>query len=87
MRRCAPFSSLHEELIVALDLELNQPSERIVQIRAVPGNVRTGEDPFAVRRQGKSGRTVLVEDRRAIVELPVDPLANRTGPARLCLTK
>jgi hypothetical protein len=32
-----------KELIVALDLELNQPSERIVQIGAVLGNVRTGE--------------------------------------------
>jgi DNA polymerase III alpha subunit (gram-positive type) len=32
-----------KEFIVALDLELNQPSERIVQIGAVLGNVRTGE--------------------------------------------
>jgi DNA polymerase III alpha subunit (gram-positive type) len=32
-----------KELIVALDRELNQPSGRIVQIGAVPGNVRTGE--------------------------------------------
>jgi hypothetical protein len=32
-----------KELIVALDLELNQPSGRIVQIGAVLGNVRTGE--------------------------------------------
>jgi hypothetical protein len=32
-----------KELIVALDLELNQPSQRIVQIGAVLGNVRTGE--------------------------------------------
>ena len=31
-----------KELIVALDLELNQPSRRIVQIGAVLGNVRTG---------------------------------------------
>jgi inhibitor of KinA sporulation pathway (predicted exonuclease) len=32
-----------KELIVALDLELNQPSGRIVQIGAVLGNVRSGE--------------------------------------------
>jgi inhibitor of KinA sporulation pathway (predicted exonuclease) len=32
-----------KELIVALDLELNQPSRRVVQIGAVLGNVRTGE--------------------------------------------
>jgi inhibitor of KinA sporulation pathway (predicted exonuclease) len=32
-----------KEFIVALDLELNQPSGRIVQIGAVLGNVRTGE--------------------------------------------
>lgn len=32
-----------KELIVALDLELNQPSGRVVQIGAVLGNVRTGE--------------------------------------------
>ncbi len=32
-----------KELIVALDLELNQPSRRLVQIGAVLGNVRTGE--------------------------------------------
>src|SRR5258708_2031145 len=31
-----------KELIVALDLELNQPSQRIVQVGAVLGNVRTG---------------------------------------------
>jgi inhibitor of KinA sporulation pathway (predicted exonuclease) len=31
-----------KELIVALDLELNQPSGRVVQIGAVLGNVRTG---------------------------------------------
>ena len=32
-----------KELIVALDLELNQPSRRVVQIGAVLGSVRTGE--------------------------------------------
>lgn len=32
-----------KELIVSLDLELNQPSGRIVQIGAVLGNIRTGE--------------------------------------------
>jgi len=32
-----------KELVVALDLELNQPSGRIVQIGAVLGNLRTGE--------------------------------------------
>jgi len=32
-----------KELIVSLDLEMNQPSQRIVQIGAVVGNVRTGE--------------------------------------------
>jgi inhibitor of KinA sporulation pathway (predicted exonuclease) len=32
-----------KELIVSLDLELNQPSGRIVQIGALVGNVRTGE--------------------------------------------
>jgi hypothetical protein len=32
-----------KELIVALDLEMNQPSGRVVQIGAVLGNVRTGE--------------------------------------------
>jgi DNA polymerase III epsilon subunit-like protein len=32
-----------KELIVALDVELNQPSRRVVQIGAVLGNVRTGE--------------------------------------------
>jgi len=32
-----------KDLVVALDLEMNQPSERIVQIGAVLGNVRTGE--------------------------------------------
>lgn len=32
-----------KEFMVALDLELNQPSGRIVQIGAVLGNVRTGE--------------------------------------------
>jgi DNA polymerase III epsilon subunit-like protein len=31
------------ELMVALDLELNQLSRRVVQIGAVLGNVRTGE--------------------------------------------
>ena len=32
-----------KELIVSLDLEMNQPSGRIIQIGAVLGNVRTGE--------------------------------------------
>jgi inhibitor of KinA sporulation pathway (predicted exonuclease) len=31
-----------KELLVALDLELNQPSNRIIQIGAVVGNIRTG---------------------------------------------
>jgi inhibitor of KinA sporulation pathway (predicted exonuclease) len=32
-----------KELLVSLDLELNQPSRRIIQIGAVVGNIRTGE--------------------------------------------
>ncbi len=32
-----------KELLVSLDLELNQPSRRIIQIGAVIGNIRTGE--------------------------------------------
>ena len=32
-----------KELLVSLDLELNQPSQRIIQIGAVVGNIRTGE--------------------------------------------
>jgi hypothetical protein len=32
-----------KELIVALDLELNQPSRRVVQMGAMLGDVRTGE--------------------------------------------
>jgi len=32
-----------KELMVSLDLEMNQPSQRIIQIGAVLGNVRTGE--------------------------------------------
>jgi len=32
-----------KELLVSMDLELNQPSRRIIQIGAVIGNIRTGE--------------------------------------------
>jgi inhibitor of KinA sporulation pathway (predicted exonuclease) len=32
-----------KELLVSLDLELNQPSRRVIQIGAVIGNIRTGE--------------------------------------------
>jgi hypothetical protein len=32
-----------KELLVSMDLELNQPSRRIIQIGAVTGNIRTGE--------------------------------------------
>jgi inhibitor of KinA sporulation pathway (predicted exonuclease) len=32
-----------KELLVSLDLEMNQPSQRIIQIGAVIGNIRTGE--------------------------------------------
>jgi inhibitor of KinA sporulation pathway (predicted exonuclease) len=32
-----------KELLVAIDLEMNQPSARIIQIGAVLGNVRTGK--------------------------------------------
>jgi inhibitor of KinA sporulation pathway (predicted exonuclease) len=34
---------MKKELIVALDLEMNQPSGRIIQVGAVLGNIRTGE--------------------------------------------
>src|ERR1041384_4707322 len=31
------------EIVTALDLEMNQPSQRIIQVGAVVGNIKTGE--------------------------------------------
>ncbi len=51
--------------MVALDLELNEPSRRIVQIGAVLGNVRTGEVVSQFDLKVNPGGAILTEDRGA----------------------
>jgi hypothetical protein len=63
-----------KELIVALDLELNQPSRRVVQIGAVLGNVRTGKvvSPFDVKVNPGEPFSLKFAELTGVSPLPVE---------------